>query len=390
MGRLLLTLVCICVVVGLQYIPLPGIDHRGLQAYLGVEAPLMVGIIGLKPVIFAFVAVEFAALVVPRWRTLRTGGKSTRAVLSRWSLVLAVLVAAGEGSFVVYWVQSQAGPDPGFLTNGPLVAISVVGGAVALVVVADLAGRRGLGSGFSVVIFALAGVQLWESAASLAWAGPGLLAAAGVAVATRLIFRHPRTTVVAPTAGIVPAIGALWFLGMIAAAEPFAANPAANPVSPESTAYLVTGLTLVVGLSFLVSWLFHLPSRVGRPLPALGRAKLWSTGFVLVVAAAGLWVASAGVMVPVVAIALAVAIAHDLAAEWRFRREHGSLVTLDELHRCYVVPLAEATLRTAGIPVLARGLRHRSLWHFFAPYIPVEVMVPETRLTDALAVVDSE
>ena len=33
-------------------------------------------------------------------------------------------------------------------------------------------------------------------------------------------------------------------------------------------------------------------------------------------------------------------------------------------------------LSAAGIPAFPRGRRHRTLWNFFAPFVPVEILVP--------------
>jgi len=71
-----------------------------------------------------------------------------------------------------------------------------------------------------------------------------------------------------------------------------------------------------------------------------------------------------------------IAIVYDLIREGRFRQMHGDLVSIGQLNRLAELPRVMATLDLASIPATAPGQGHRSIFHFFAPYVPVEIVVP--------------
>jgi hypothetical protein len=73
----------------------------------------------------------------------------------------------------------------------------------------------------------------------------------------------------------------------------------------------------------------------------------------------------------------------DLIAEWHARRQHRDLVPVWPLHRVQVADEVAGALATAGIEAHLRGLNHRATLHFFAPYVPISVMVREERAADA-------
>jgi hypothetical protein len=50
------------------------------------------------------------------------------------------------------------------------------------------------------------------------------------------------------------------------------------------------------------------------------------------------------------------------------------------------VDKALLALENAGIPAFPRAVHHRTLWHFFAPYIPVVIMVPKSKSEEAGAI----
>jgi hypothetical protein len=58
------------------------------------------------------------------------------------------------------------------------------------------------------------------------------------------------------------------------------------------------------------------------------------------------------------------------------------------VHRVYEVEPALAALSAAGIPAWARGVHARSTLHFFAPYFPIELMVPPERSAEAHALLE--
>jgi hypothetical protein len=82
-------------------------------------------------------------------------------------------------------------------------------------------------------------------------------------------------------------------------------------------------------------------------------------------------------------IAMLFAIAWDLRTEWRARGELGELVAVWPIQQVYAVDPALAALQAAGIDARARGLRFRQLLQFFAPYAPIEVLVPPHQAEEA-------
>jgi preprotein translocase subunit SecY len=77
----------------------------------------------------------------------------------------------------------------------------------------------------------------------------------------------------------------------------------------------------------------------------------------------------------VVLIAPVVAVLLDLAAEWRARLRLRKLVVVGTTHWVYVADIAVQKLERAGINAHARSVHHRTLLHFFGPYVPIEICV---------------
>jgi hypothetical protein len=85
----------------------------------------------------------------------------------------------------------------------------------------------------------------------------------------------------------------------------------------------------------------------------------------------------------VLMVAIATAVALDVVGELRALWRHGPLVPVWPEHRVYAVAPALEALEAAGIPALARSRHHRALWHFFAPHIPVQLLVPPAHADEA-------
>ena len=56
------------------------------------------------------------------------------------------------------------------------------------------------------------------------------------------------------------------------------------------------------------------------------------------------------------------------------------------MHRLYLLPIMLKALEAEGIPAFARGRRNRTLWNFFAPWVPVDILVPVDRASRAEAI----
>lgn len=71
----------------------------------------------------------------------------------------------------------------------------------------------------------------------------------------------------------------------------------------------------------------------------------------------------------------------DVASEASAVRRRGELVPVWPEHRLYAVDAALTALGRQGIPAVARRVYQRALWQFFAPLIPIQIMVPPDRGT---------
>ena len=103
-------------------------------------------------------------------------------------------------------------------------------------------------------------------------------------------------------------------------------------------------------------------------------------------------VAWIGAVLPALRIPLAIdgvliivvtAVALDVCAEWRARREHGHLVPAWPIHQVSRLDAALTSLTAAGIAVHPRAANHRALFHFFAPHLAIDLLVPPARVAEA-------
>jgi hypothetical protein len=84
---------------------------------------------------------------------------------------------------------------------------------------------------------------------------------------------------------------------------------------------------------------------------------------------------------------LLTAIGLDLIGEWRARRVGGELATVLSEYDVDAADAAARALVGAGIPVLERGVHHRSMLQIFGSYVPIELLVPAGHATEAQRIV---
>ncbi len=139
---------------------------------------------------------------------------------------------------------------------------------------------------------------------------------------------------------------------------------------------------ITLALCRLFSRLFHRPA-TNEDRAALARATrastLWLAGLTV-----GSWIvygsseaaggAAGGDVFSLVAL---IAVGMDLARELRAALRGGRQRALRVVHRLEDADALSAALGAAGIDSALRGAHHRALWHFFAPFIPVSVLVAE-------------
>jgi hypothetical protein len=431
--RLALTLLAPLLVLGVRWLPLPRVDRGVLASRLGVSpTDLPVFLLGLWPIFSAFIVVELVALAVPRWRPLRHGGPGGRARLLTASLRLGVgfaaLQALTRAVLLERWGLFEGDPRVSRL----IVTLSVVTGTCVYVVFAQMLDRFALGGGFSVMALALTlpalvwFVQEWLPAVN----PPGrTVAVAGLLAAGALTFlllrKRPLGTpgklrsVRLPACGIVPlstpptAAATLWALAY--PLREFGLWPNVLPTRVlEGETRLVFPLALTGALAVALGFLFNRPRRVaaleagegtGVPAPAQLKhareevigATAWSAAYVLGLALLGWFVAHTlalhdllhrrprgdFIFMVMTSVVMIVAVGLDVVVEAQALRRHGELVPVWPEHRLYAVDSALAVLERAGIPCFARSVHHRALWHFFAPYIPIQILVPPPRAEEA-------
>jgi len=378
---------------------LPGIDQLELDNLLatsdpGARAQLGVLALGLMPILSGFVLVELVALAVPLLRPLRHDPRG-RVRLNVAALALGAALALFQGWMVAVWIEALGGPYGGIVADGaiafrPVAAMTLTGGTLCLVMLAWLVSRLGLGNGFSVLLATGLVSQLVLSIRAMHAASPPplqllvLVATVGaVAAATVWILRARAGRLRLPTGGLVP-IG--WGSGVIQLVTLLAWIGVLVPVgwlrvlTPTSAGGLAVFAALVVALGALCSYLFSAGG--ARPL---GRANLTSTGYLLLIVAGhfALLRLAPIALLDLLTVAAGTAILLDLYDEWRARARHGELVAVRDLHRVQQVDWALAALREAGIPAHPRGVGHRSLMHFFGPFVPISILVPRQRARDA-------
>jgi hypothetical protein len=178
-----------------------------------------------------------------------------------------------------------------------------------------------------------------------------------------------------PTTGLVPLTGpGLLVTNFIVGA--------ADMLSTQERAFEITPTDLLIRMAIVLVFgvLCHhvyFGDAAREPRAEIGRRSLIASLFLLAVITTSEHVLSVqGVFFFLPTWVILIAIVHDLLRESRFRREHGELVSIGQLNRLAELPRAMAALDGASIPATALGQGHRSMFHFFAPYVPVDIVVP--------------
>lgn len=412
-----------------QGILLPGIDREAAAHVVslvsgGSSASFSVVSLGLTPIVTGFFLVELAAWLVPRWRPLRTGDLEARRRLRRSALILSLLLSLVQGLFVsrsllVSWAHIPM-TDAELVSPGlgmwfvPLATVSLTAGVCLMVGLARAIERHALGAGFSLLTAALALVHLVESGWGAVRRGGwpeavvrspldlmlGALLVVGALAGLAAVLQRPvralgGPSIRLPSCGLVPLVMASSILML-----PSTLAPLFGWQLPEELAAMVPGswtfslvyAALALALAVPLSYGFSRPdASEERDYHALRVALAASVAVLLGLAAASqLGSRFLGTAVDLAVLAALPAVALDLAAEWRLRSSHGELVSL---RACQHLPAASSALERladAGIPAIVRGLHHRSLWHFFAPHIEMELLVPTSLAETAEAVLRGE
>ncbi|MCB9733451.1 MAG: hypothetical protein H6745_12670 [Deltaproteobacteria bacterium] len=398
--RLVVTAIGVALIVALGYVSLLDVGDLPAEvvgAFRFAGSPFSLIAVGVTPFLTAYALVELVAVAVPGLRARRVGGREARAPLrlaaDLLGLALALLAAYGFAVGVQY-VSSYGGPPLGLF---PTMLLGF-GGAVALRLLWWILDAGALTGGVALLLFTGAVLELLdvtsdaltranlEGTTPVAALAPMLVVGAVMVVMLALPAALRRglgltaSPISLPTSGVSPMADLLVFVALAdriawLAGYGFDAPSLLDPVAGD-LGFIVVLAVLVLG----EGWLFQRPRRVARLARGLGHpgSDLRATRRAFVIGSALTLVALSlsGLLVShVVAIATVIAVALDLAASWRFRRVHGALVPVRDLHRVYAVTPALAALERAGVPAHADGRCFRALFPFFASYAPVVVLV---------------
>ncbi|MFW5967910.1 MAG: hypothetical protein ACOCV2_10345, partial [Persicimonas sp.] len=153
LGRLLVSAAVVAVVVVLAHLPVPGAPD--LSA-VGMEGVVSLGAFNIRPFIYAFLLVEFAALVVPRWRELRTSGLEGRWKLRRASIALAFVFTFIQGWSITLTLERYGHLD----FQRALMIVSWLGACGLIAVLINLIDRYGLGQSFSILVIVSVALEI--------------------------------------------------------------------------------------------------------------------------------------------------------------------------------------------------------------------------------------
>ena len=422
--------------------PLPVLHLDALER-TGVHLdPTQFGLfsLGLNPVLSAFLLVEIAALIVPRWRPLRHGSPGGRARLGRWVRALALVLASMQSFFIFRWMQGMErayagmGITPDSTAGWLVVIVAPIAGSFLLLWITDLISEQGLANGFSVL---LAGSAIAEIAGQVIPSvrarlqngdnvlGPLALTAMVVVALAASTARRPtrgwrqrplRPELLVPISALLPVTMCLSLLALPGQLAKFTSSArieaVARSLAPGSTTATVVRFALVALLGAAFAWLLARPALVApvwrtglRALAgptegngddenasadALARAAyrraLWQTlAFLGALTFLGWLADGAYLVIDAGSLFVVACVALDVAGELRFRRAHAEVAGVTAEHRLYAVGPALAVLAAAGIANFPRALRHRTLLAFWAPYLPIEILVPLDRADEARA-----
>jgi hypothetical protein len=438
--RLAVTLIVPAVALLLARVTLPGLDLGVLEQLLGGDThatfdPTLMGILAfeLHPFISASWAVELLALAVPGWRRWRLGGYPEREHLWVRVKALAVLLALAQAFFFVRWIQHTSDIYPPFLgTLDPFrddtlmfvaQVLSLVGGVFLLYWLSRLIDRYGAGNGISVLIAAFSVASVGEPLVTSVRHQmidngdrnllPLALAAAAVATLTRLCGGRPlrpgrlaldRDMLPAPASSVKPLTTAFAALEL-----PRSISRLGIFVIPEvlpSGTWALRGVEAAFTAVFclLFAWAFNQPRvvadawrRAGVPevdaeqtkarvRAAFSRALALALGTCWGLLAIEWYLSDVHLKVGLIGPTLIACVVADVVGELGFRSRHGALAAAWPVHRLYLLTPLLRALDAAGIAAFPRARHYRTLWNFFAPFAPVEILVPiaEVRRTEAI------
>ncbi len=396
MGRLLLkalvTIAGAALPTLLARVPLPGWEDPGgsLMAMFQTHH-VAIGALGLDAVLLAFVLVELAAAVMPRWRELRRG--QGRIELMRVVILAGTVMVVLQAIFVA-WSVRAFGLEPFAPGVLPLVldVAALIGGVLALLGAARAVSRWGLGHGLSVVVV-LGALPYWLERGQASAGGDDAEAFARTLVlvaigAIALVGREVRGERV-PVAGLLPLLLPWWIMQAVVLVAVFVPLDALEPLFSPSRAAV---FTVVVALALAIPLAAPGGRRVAV-MRARAQALALSTAMVaaLVAVDQSMWgdVSFLGLGAGCAYFVIAVATTMDVLREASLagRVELVAVLTFSDVA---VADRVSRRLAEADIAHVMRGLGHRTLLRFFGPWVPVRLMIDRSRAEEGLRIARDE
>jgi len=403
--RLAWTIIGIAIFYMGTQITLPGVNQIELSHVIYKSSgfldftQLSVFALGVMPVITSFVLVEIVFAIVPRLRRYRDRPEGRRIIA--WVVAsVAIVVVVVQAYFVSAYIDtlSRGGANI-FEGSRWLLAASLVGGTMLLVIVASMIGHRGIGNGYAVLFVAeWIGQIRWDdlvhvSALKLAFAAIALVAVVAIAVCmlrwrVRAI-RRPALPL--PISGIVPVADAAGLAMLVFQLVNVGILSRHNRLAVwlDSLDHQVAfALAALVGWALIWAFVF---ARPGRRKAELARAELepvdrasWLRAFALGTAMLAAMFAIDhvarrvhplfGTLFETWWLVYTVATVLDIVGELRDRRRE--LIPVWPLHDPLLVDVVRDRLTAAEIPHHMQAAHARSLLWLFGPHIPVMVLVP--------------
>lgn len=396
-------------------IPVLGIDYDELAEVAGAGSRDMfnIGLLGLMPVISSYVLVELIALVIPGWRRRRHGSPDARAPLGHAVVALTFALLMFQSWTIMKYLESLGrgfGMSELTGTDRMLLVGSLVAGTGLFAGVAKLIRHHGLGNGFGVLL-----ASAWLLGAGWPWLklsplisadhviGGATLVVVAVPIAVALRWRVGavgEATLRIPTSGLSP-ISDAGGLVVVLALLGTLPLPGITLNVFDGIQYIGEHTTLAVavliGMTVLWSWAFARPSVTSSTAARAGLSPVSSRTFwraTALTAAVLLFLVAPSLMpgyassyykslTSTLTIGVIVALGLDVFDDLRARRV--ALEPAWSLHQAQHADLVAHDLESAGIPYHLASSNLRTLFAFFAPFVPIDVLVPAEHVPAARA-----
>ena len=404
-----------------ELLPIPGFpmaDEAREGPFHLTHGTGSVFMLGVAPIVTAYMLVELVALLSPGLWRLRHGNPAGRRKLDRAVGVVAVLLMIVQVTGMVLALREI---DGGSSISIPIVAASLIGGVCVQYVAARFVSEQGILNGYVAVVGATHLRAVVEDVVTRFGAlqgRPDARAAAACAVGLAVMvlatwatlrrvgpegapvtadaeagaaYRDAGQLVVRPwipipSSSFWPYGAALALLGMPATIAAFVPGFAPVARALAGDAFLVVQIALTGSLVVLAAALLHRPREMaelaGRLLPANEpklraetHAALWRTMAPSLLFFLAIILASRAAGIAATSVVILTVTALGLAESVRTLRARPGLVPVWEERRASAVPVLRAALAERGISSEARGLTILSFFQLFVPYAPAELLV---------------